>query len=101
MMNQRRRWPGSRRTEIAYKNCLCSIRCPFSVNDGCVLSDVETKFEKALGKRVVTSFMLLYGVLPLYEGLMPVSDGRKKGLKPRIEVEYGFLVERHAQMLRK
>ena len=96
-MHQRKRRPGSRRTKIAYKNCLCGIRRPFSVNDGCVLFDVETKFEKAFGKRVVTSFMLLYCVLPLCEGLVPVSDGRKKGLEPRIEGEYGFLVERHAK----
>jgi hypothetical protein len=94
-MNQRKRWPSSRRTEIAYENCLCGIRRPFSVVDRCVLFDIETKFEIAFGKRVVASFILLYGVLPLCEGLMPANDGREKGLKPRIEVEYGFLVERH------
>ena len=96
MMNQRKRWPGSRRTKIAYENCLCSIRRPFPVNDRRVLIDVETKFKKAFSKRVVASFVLLYGVLPLYEGLMPASDGGKEGLKPRIEFEYGFLDERHA-----
>ena len=96
-MNQQKRWPGSRRTKIAYENCLFSVRRPFPVNDRCILLDDETKLEKAFSKRVVASFMFLYGVLPLCEGLMPVSDGRKKGLQPRIEVEYGFLVERHAQ----
>ena len=99
MMNQRKRWPGSRRTEIAYENCLCSIRRPFPVNDRRVLIDDETEFEKAFSKRVVASFMLLYGVLPLYEGLMPASNGRKKGFQPRIEFEYGFLVERHAKKI--
>jgi|SRR5229473_3638148 len=95
MMNQTMRRPGSRRTEIAYEDCLSGIRRPFSVNDRCVLFDVETKFEIAFSERVVAPFMLLNGVLPPCKGLMSVSDGRKKRLKPGIEVEYSFLVERH------
>jgi hypothetical protein len=101
MMNQTRRRPGSRRTEIACENCLCGIRCPFSVNDRCILFDIETKFEIAFSERVVAPFMLLNGVLPPCKGLMSVSDGRKKGLKPGIEVEYSFLVERHVTVTPK
>jgi len=62
-----RRWPDSRRTEIACKDGLYGIRCPFSVNERSVVSDVETKFEEPFGKRVITSLVLLYGVLPLCE----------------------------------
>ncbi len=63
--------------------------------DRCVLFDVETEFEIAFSESVVSSFMFLYGVLQLCEGLMPVRNGREEGLQPGIEVEYGFLVERH------
>jgi|SRR5712672_1093948 len=90
-----------KRTKIAYKNRLYGIRCPLSVNDGCVLFDVEAKFEVALSERVVTSFILLYSILPLCECLVPVSDGREEGLEPRIELEYGFLVNGHAHLTRK
>jgi len=50
--------------EIAYKNGLSGIRCPFSVNDGAVLFDVETKFEVPFSERVVAPFVILYGFLP-------------------------------------
>lgn len=72
-------------TEIANQVGLCSIRCPFPIDDLVVGTDIETKSEISLGEFIVSTFMLRDSFLPFSKAVVPLNYGRDIWLKVAVD----------------
>lgn len=70
----------TRHTEISNQGGFRSVWCPFSVCHLVLGADVEAKLEISLGELVIASLVLLNGIFPLPECVMPLKDSWDVGL---------------------